>query len=235
LVETRNVSVVTMFAALTAVCDSISGIPQLHSGVWYSWVFLVIPVNGIVLGPLYGPLATLIGVFIGHFLYFRGVEEFLFTLGAALGSAVCGLMWDKKILPVIIFYTFGLISYFVTPISSPLPMWGMWDTYCAYLVVLLVGLFHTRISSSWIGGHFRFWIGICSFVGVEADVLFRIFLFIPMGTYRSIYGFPPEILREIWALSAVSTPIQVSMSLFFSCLAVPNIIVFIKKRMEAAS
>jgi len=72
LINTRDVAVITMFAALTAVSDSISGIPQLHSGVWYSWVFLMVPLNGIVLGSFYGFLATMMGVFVGHFIYPQG-------------------------------------------------------------------------------------------------------------------------------------------------------------------
>ena len=235
MINTRDVAVVTMFAALTAVSDSISGIPQLHSGVWYSWVFLMVPLNGIVLGSLYGSLATMMGVFVGHFIYFRGVEEFLFAIGAAVGSAVCGLMWNRRIYPVIIFYTLCLISYFLTPISFSLPLWGMWDTYLAYVAVLLVGLPFTGISSGWIEDHLRYWVVFCSFIGVEADILFRIFLFIPAGTYRSIYGFPLEILREIWVLSAASTPIQVAISVLFSYLAVPSILDFVRGRIKVAS
>jgi len=177
-------------------------------------------------------MATLIGVFVGHFVYFRGAEEFLFTVGATVGSAACGMMWNKRILPVIIFYTLGLASYFLTPVSLSLPLWGMWDIYCAYALLLLAGLMHARISSDWITDHIRFWTAVCSFIGVEADILFRIFLFIPMGTYRSIYGFPVGVLREIWFLSAVSTPIQVAMSVLFTCLAGPTIMGFVQKRMD---
>jgi len=232
MTKTRDVSTVVVFAALTAISDSVSGIPQLHSGIWYSWVFLMIPLNGIILGPLNGSLATLIGVFVGHFVYFQGAEEFLFTFGAAVGSAACGMIWNKRILPVIIFYTLGLASYFLTPISLSLPLWGMWDTYCAYTLLLSVGLMHTRISSGWITDHTRFWMAVCSLIGVEADVLFRIFLFIPMGTYQSIYGFPVEVLREIWFLSAASTPIQAAMSVLFTCMAAPTLLGFVQKRVE---
>lgn len=232
MAKTRDVSAVVVFAALTAISDSITGIPQLHSGVWYSWVFLMIPLNGIILGPLNGSLATLIGVFVGHFVYFQGAEEFLFTLGAAVGSAVCGMTWNRRILPVIVYYTLGFASYFLTPISFSLPLWGMWDTYCAYALLLLTGLMRQRISPGWIADHIRFWIAVSSFIGVEADILFRIFLFIPGGTYRSIYGFPVEVLREIWFLSAVSTPIQVAMSILFTCLAAPTLIAFVQRRAE---
>ena len=232
--RTRTISVVIVFAALTAMSDSVSGIPQLHSGVWYSWVFLMVPVNGIILGPFNGSVATLLGVFVGHFLYFRGVEEFLFAIGAAVGSAVCGFIWTRRVLPSVLFYTLALVSYFATPISFSLPVWGMWDTYCAYLVTLLVGLSRTKSRGS-DESRPRVWVAFSSFIGLEADVLFRIFLFIPVGTYRSIYGFPVEILQEIWVLSAVSTPLQVAMGVVFSYLVVPPTLRFMRERMKYVS
>lgn len=193
----------------------------------------MIPLNGIILGSFYGFIATLLGGFVGHFLFFRGMEEFLFGVGAAIGSAVCGLVWNRRFLPVVGFYTLGLVSYFVTPISFSLPVWGMWDVYCAYGAVLLLGVFYNKISAIWADKQVRVWVALCSLIGLEADVLFRIFLFIPMGTYRSIYGFPVETLSEIWILSAVSTPIQVGLSVVFSYLTVPSIMEFIEKRVYA--
>ena len=195
----------------------------------------MIPLNGIILGPFYGFIATLLGGFVGHFLFFRGIEEFLFGVGAAVGSAICGFTWNRRFLPILAFYTLGLASYFVTPISFSLPIWGMWDVYCAYGVILLLGVFYNRLPTIWVGDQVRVWVALCSFIGLEADVLFRIFLFIPVGTYRSIYGFPVEILSEIWALSAVSTPIQVGMSVVFSYLTVPSIMNFVERRVYASS
>lgn len=233
--RTRILSVVVFFAALTALSDSISGLPQLHSGVWYSWVFFMIPLNGIILGPFYGFIATLLGSFVGHFLFFRGIEEFLFGVGAAVGSAICGFAWNRRFLPILAFYTLGLASYFVTPISFSLPIWGMWDVYCAYGVILLLRVCYNRLSAIWVDDQVRVRVALCSFIGLEADVLFRIFLFIPVGTYRSIYGFPVEILNEIWALSAISTPIQVGMSVVFSYLTLPSIMNFVERRVYASS
>ena len=51
-----------------------------------------------------------------------------------------------------------------------------------------------------------------AFVGLEADVLFRIFLFIPAQTYHFFYGFDAETLQWIWVSGAVITPIKVALS-----------------------
>ena len=49
-------------------------------------------------------------------------------------------------------------------------------------------------------------------IGLEADILLRIFLFIPLGTYRWFYGFSVEYVRAIWELNAFIAPIQVGIA-----------------------
>lgn len=53
---------------------------------------------------------------------------------------------------------------------------------------------------------------LCAFIGLEADVLFRIFLFIPCQTSQIIYGFNVETLQLIWVAGTFVTPIQVALS-----------------------
>ena len=98
------VALTAVFASFNVVCDSLMGLPQLSSGVWYSWIFLIEPVTGIVLGPRGGFLATLIGVIIGHTLYPRGQYEYLFTLGAPVGSSISAIIYRKKWKIVLIYY-----------------------------------------------------------------------------------------------------------------------------------
>lgn len=131
------VALVAVFAALNVVCDSFAGIPQFTEGVWYSWGFIIEPLNGIILGPFAGFLSTLIGVMIGHFIYFRGTPEFLFTIGAPIGAMISGLLFRGKWKVAFIYYTALFVAYFMTPVPWQLPIWGMWDTYCAYAALLI--------------------------------------------------------------------------------------------------
>ena len=56
-------------------------------------------------------------------------------------------------------------------------------------------------------------------VGLEADILFRIFLFIPLGTWSWLYQFPLEFVQMVWVVSAAVTPIQVGIALCIISLA----------------
>lgn len=140
------ISLVAIFASLNVVCDSLAGIPQFAEGVWYSWIFVIEPLNGIILGPYTGFLSTFIGVMIGHFIYFRGTHEFLFTLGAPVGAMVSGLLFNGKWKIVFMYYTLLFTAYFVTPIAWQLPIWGMWNTYCAYIALCILALKMARES-----------------------------------------------------------------------------------------
>ena len=216
---------VAVFAALNVVCDSFMGIPQFAEGVWYSWIFVVEPLNGILLGPWAGFLSTLLGVIVGHFVYFRGVEEFLFTIGAPLGAMVSGLMLRDKGRWVLGYYAVLLFAYFTTPVAWQLPLWGMWDTYCAFIALsalTLTGRGRRLLES---GSARRPWVlALYAFIGLEADVLFRIFLFIPCQTYRVLYGLPVEALQYIWYAGAVTTPVQVTISALVTAAAGPRLL-----------
>jgi type IV secretory pathway VirB2 component (pilin) len=66
----QRIALIAVFAAITTVFDAVVT-PGFSSGVWYGWAFMMIPINGMILGPIDGFLATLISVFMGHTLVFE--------------------------------------------------------------------------------------------------------------------------------------------------------------------
>jgi hypothetical protein len=211
--NSKFLSLIAIFATLNVVCDSVVGIPQFSYGVWSSWIFLIEPVTGIVLGPYAGFLSTFIGVMIGHFIFYEGAPEFLFTLGAPMGTMVSGLLFRGKWKTVFAYYTVLFIAYFATPIAWQLPIWGMWNTYLAYATLCTVAFVLTRKKVEALDSkRFSYSLVLYAFIGLEADILFRIFLLVPCKTYQLIYGWPVETLRAVWMLGAAVTPIQVALS-----------------------
>jgi len=210
--KSRFLALVAVFASVNVVSDSFMSLPDFPSGVWYSWNFLVAALTGIVLGPFAGFAATFIGVMIGHYINFIDVYEFLFTLGAPIGTMLSAFLFRGNWKPVLVYYTALFAAYFVTPIAWQLPMWGMWDTYlaCAVLVAAILmirkGLWERGLK------RLHFVLAVSAFVGLEADVLFRIFIFVPCQTYQLFYGFGVETLQVIWTVGAVGTPIKAALS-----------------------
>jgi hypothetical protein len=214
--KTRSIALIAVFAALTAVLDALPGLPQLSSGVWYGWTFVAIPLAGIVLGPWEAFLSVFIGVMISHTVVFFGPYEYFFTIGAPIGAMISSLIFRERPRPVLPYYVVLFGGYFLSPAAWNLPFWALWDTYIAFAVLLLVVLFKERLYGLG-GGTFTF--ALSALIGLEADILFRIFLFVPVGTYEWLYGFSSDFVRSVWAVSAFVTPIQVGIALFTTSLA----------------
>ena len=210
--SSRLVALVAVFAALNVISDSFMILPEYSSGVWSSWNFLLEPITGIALGPLLGFAATLTGVMVGHYILFIDIYEFVFTIGAPIGAMVSALLFKGRWKPVLAFYVVSLAAYFMSPVAWQLPLWGMWDTYVVFSLLLMSILL---IEKGWWRSEPKklpLVLAVAALVGLEADVLFRIFILVPMQGYSFFYGWDAGFLQSVWTLGAVLTPIKVALS-----------------------
>ena len=221
-IDVRTVSLIAIFAALGVVCDAVVT-PGFSAGVWFGWIFMISPIAGIVLGPYNGFVSTLIAVMIGHSLSPRETAyEFVFTMGAPVGSMVSGFAFRGQLKRVLAYYTLMLGVYFVTPISKHLPIWGMWDCYVAYAILIVLCIILSIRGSDEIRRMSPF--AVSAFLGLEADVLLRIFILVPCQGYRLFPGLTPEALAAIWTVPApLITPFKVLLSTFIVTLIGPQI------------
>jgi len=189
-----------------AVFEAAPGLPQLSSGVWYGWTFLVEPLIGVFFNPMEAFFSAIIGVMAGHLIGFRGdMYEFVFALGAPRGASVTSLAFRGRLAAIAVYYLVSPSAYFLSPNSLNLPHWALWDTYLAF-VLLMATLIIRRTKTS------RTYALIFSaLVGLEADILLRILIFVPLSTYKWLYGFPVEFIQAIWVVSTFVTPIQVGL------------------------
>jgi hypothetical protein len=218
--KSKRITTIALFSAISIILDSLIT-PAFSSGVWFGWIFIMSPLNGIILGPIDGFITTFLSVMIGHTLVFReSVYEYIFTLGAPIASLVTGLIYHQRIKPVTIYFVLLLSAYFLTPISRDLPLWGMWDVYLT-LIILLVWNFSGQLK---LFRNHRNLLALASMIGLEADILFRIFILIPLQGYSIFFGLTPEVLIAIWAVPApLITPFKVLLSMFFTVLIVPRL------------
>ena len=225
------IALISVCAAISIICDSLVA-PLPYSGVWLSWIFISEPITGILLGPLAGFLSNLIGVMIGHFINYIDVYEFLFTLGAPLGAMISALVFRRRWGIVLTYYLALFGGFFVAPVSWQLPFWGMWDVYLAFATLLFLVIITSKRKSLWnINSKKRliYILSLSAFIGLEADVLFRIFIFVPCQTYKLFYDYGVSELQAIWGLGAVETPIKVGLSTIIISIAGPSIIDAVRK------
>ncbi len=207
------VALTAVFAAMVAALDVIPMIPGFYGGIWDSWVFLLSPIIGALLGPYIGAVAVGIGSLTGHFIYFRDPFELVFQFGAPLGAAMGGFVYQRRWKPALGIYSIMLLGYFLEPVSWVLPLWGIWDTLLGYGVLLAFVLITNRdwwpkdeTHQNILGLLFTI------IIGLESDILFRIFVLIPGQTYWLFYGFTPEVLQMLWLGAGIITPIKVALA-----------------------
>jgi hypothetical protein len=226
--ESSFVSLIAVFAAFNIVCDLLVNLPLPFSGVWDSWVFVAEPINGIMLGPYASFFSSFIGVMVGHSIIFRDFPEFLFTLGMPIGAMVSSLVFRGKWKTVLAYYSALLGAFFITPVSWQLPLWGMWDVYLAFICLLGVTVIMKKWEYLWntksVGVRLLCVVALCTFIGLEADVLFRIFVLIPCQTYWIIYGWDAGILQSVWVVGAVETSIKAALSTLVGVMVTPSVL-----------
>ncbi|MBN2229714.1 MAG: hypothetical protein JW779_08965 [Candidatus Thorarchaeota archaeon] len=211
--KSQFVAFVAIFTALAVVLDSIPIVPGFYSGVWDSWLFLISPLLGILLGPVVGAVSTLLGSFIGHLIYFRDPFELIFMFGAQLGAFSAGMVYRYQWKPVLVMYSGLLLGYFLTPVSWQLSLWGIWDVVVGFIVILVGSLF-TR-SGRWPLNDTQT-VGLrlilATIIGLETDILLRIFILVPCQAYWIFYGFTVEQLQILWLGAGFITPLKVLMA-----------------------
>ena len=209
----QNITYLAMFTALGTVLDVIPIIPGFYSGIWDSWLFLLSPLIGILLGPFYGGLSVATGSIIGHLIYFRDPFELAFMWGAPLGAAVAGFIYQKEWKPVLGIYGALLGIYLIYPVSWELPLWGMWDTLVGFGLTIIYSFLIELINRGEVKMESQsLLIVFAAIIGLEVDILFRIFLLVPGQTYWFFYGWTVEQLRIVWMSSGIITPIKVFLS-----------------------
>jgi hypothetical protein len=210
LTGSRSITFTAIFAAMIAILDSIPIIPGFYSGVWDSWVFMLSPIIGILLGPVLGAIAVGLGGFVGHIVYFRDPLELLFMLGAPVGAGIAGLVYQQKWRSVFTIYSLLLLGYFITPVTWLLSLWGIWDVLVGFALILgftvvsrlkklSMGLMRSTATR----------LVLATVIGLESDILVRIFILIPCQTYWFFYGFTVEELQLMWLAAGFITPLKV--------------------------
>jgi len=197
--STKSIAFVGVFAALHVILYFMS------FGLWRNWAIYLEPIEGIVLGPLAGFSAALIGSIVGRAI--KPVDVWMFGIVAEpMGVLACGLLAKGRWKPVIAIYMFMLTAYFLHPFGRWLPLWTILDVLLAFALIYPVAkmsksLFEEnvkRLSISLI---------LVSFIGTVTDALTRVFLLIPAGLY-TFFGWPPEAVYFIFITGAIDSYIE---------------------------
>ncbi len=210
LTGSRSITLTAIFAAMIAILDSIPTIPEFYSGVWDSWGFMLSPIIGVLLGPVSGAISVGLGVIVGHMVYIRDPLELIFMVAAPVGAGIAGLVFEQRWQSVFAIYSLMLLGYFITPVTWSLTLWGIWDVLVGFALVLIVTVI-SKINNSGrqLLSSTTIRLILATVIGLESDILVRIFILIPGQTYWFLYGWDVATLQLLWMVAGIITPIKV--------------------------
>lgn len=195
--QTQKIALTAIFAALHTTLSLFPGPVGFRS-----WIILITPLEGIILGPLLGFSAASIGYLLGWFIHPRP-EPIIFGIGEPIGALTAGLMAQRKWPHALLLYAGMLLAFFAYPLTNTIPLWTLWDVYIAFACIFVFAI----LSRTQIVQKLPVFLGFAAFIGTEADVLTRIFILIPLSGYQW-WGIPAQMLPSIFVLGAFQTPIE---------------------------
>jgi uncharacterized membrane protein len=205
--QTQKVALTAIFAALHTALSLFPGPVGFRS-----WIILITPLEGIILGPSLGFSAASIGYLLGWFIRPRP-EPIIFGIGEPIGALTAGLIAQKKWPYALLLYTGMLVALFTYPLTATIPLWTLWDIYVAFIGIFVFA----TLSRTQIIKKLPFFLGLAALIGTEADVLARVFILIPLSGYQW-WGIPAEALPDIFVLGAFQTPVEAVISVVATVL-----------------
>lgn len=191
-----------------------------------NWAIYIMPIEGVILGPLGGFLTALIGSTIARVV--KPTVFWMFGVTAEpLGALSAGLLAKGKWKPLLAIYTIMLAAYFIHPLGRELPLWPILDVLFALALIYPVA----KLSGSVFGQNVKrlsILLSLLFFVATATDSLVRIFLLIPAGLY-SILIQPPEAVYYIFIGGAIDSFIEDLIAIITSLIVGVPLLTTIKK------
>ncbi|MEM2744033.1 MAG: hypothetical protein QXX97_02935 [Nitrososphaerota archaeon] len=220
--KSRFLTLISLFSALHAIFVLIP-LP------FRSFMVIIQPLEGIILGVYGGFFSALLGSIVGRVI--RPMEGLLPIFGITaepIGALTAALFFRKKWKYVFLIYVILLTGYFIHPLGRILPAWCLWDIYIAFILTFISPLFLKNFREITNSKKLVFLLALTSFIGIEADALVRIFILIPVGFY-SLMGIPEEALTPIWIAGAIQTPLEAILSIIATVILGVPLIKFLKE------
>ena len=215
LLSSKAITLIGVFASLHAILYFIP------SPLWRNWAIYLEPIEGIILGPLAGPLAAFMGSFIARlvkpdeFWMFGVVAE---PIGVLFAGLIARGIWKHSIVA----YGMMLAAYFMHPFGRMLPLWTILDVLLAFILIYPASKISVRFLSRKEGSLLIPLVAI-SFITASTDSLARIFLLIPAGLY-AIFDLSFEFLYSIFVAGAIYSYAEDAIMIIISLLIGPKIL-----------
>jgi uncharacterized membrane protein len=191
-------AVIAVWAALIAAVTLVPAFPMIGTGATFSVSAALVPLAGILFGPIPGAICAAIGAFIGqliapHTVFFGPLSFLIPTL-----NALCaGFAMQKKWYVPLIVTLFFSAAWFIVPLGRAVGFYPI--IWSLGVIASLVGWF---VASDWIGSDNRTRL----FIGVFLAALAGTIVDHGFGSLWALVMF--QLPREVWLAVLPLAPME---------------------------
>jgi len=183
--NSQKTALIAVFAALHAVL-------YLPEGPWRSLVIYLMPIEGIILGPLFGFSSAVLGSTIARMIK-PNIFWMFGIIAEPIGVAAAGFLAKGKWKETALVCGVMLVAYFAHPYGRMLPLWTVLDLIIAFALVYPVAK-----TGKWLwekpSARFLAALLLIAFVSTVADSMTRVFLMIPVGLHSLLVSSEDELV-----------------------------------------
>jgi len=191
-------AVIAVWAALIAVVTLVPAFPIIGTGATFSVSAALVPLAGILFGPIPGAICAAIGAFIGqliapHTVFFGPLTFLIPTLNALCAGFAMRKKWYVPLAVTVLFSA----AWFIFPLGRA--AWFQPIIWSLGVIASLVGWF---VASDWIGSDNRAQV----FVGVFLAALSGTIVDHSFGSTWALVMF--QLPREVWLAVLALAPVE---------------------------
>ena len=208
--DTKKLTLMAVMAAVYTVGSFLPGFPMVGATGTIDLVRALEMGYGILLGPVYGPMAAFLGALIGKFLSGGGFGMFMIPLAPVTAFIAATLSRPRVYKLKGWMYPVAIISalclgWYLTPTGQAVYRFPMWHLIGLGIVLVLRGRMADLLQSE-NQGHLTLGIALSSYVATMGGHMLGNLIFIALGP--SVLGLPLPVLTSIFYGLFWVTPIE---------------------------
>jgi uncharacterized membrane protein len=208
--DTKRLTLMALMAAVYTVGSFLPGFPMVGASGEIDLVRALEMGYGILLGPVYGPMAAFLGALIGKFLSGGGFGMFMIPLAPVTAFTAAVLSRPRVYRAKGWMYAVAIISalclgWYLTPTGQAVYYFPFWHLIGLGMVLILRGKLADLLQSE-NKGHLTLGVALSSYAATMAGHMLGNLIFIALGP--SMLGIPPPVLTSIFTGLFWVSPIE---------------------------
>ena len=210
MIDSKKLAIMAVLAAVYTVGSFLPGFPMVGASGTIDLVRALEMGYGVLLGPVYGPLAAFLGALIGKFLSGGGFGMFMIPL-APVSAFIAAAQSRPKVFKVrgwvypVAIISVLILGWYTTPTGREVYYFPVWHVIGLSIVLVFRGRMAEMLQSK-NRGQLALGVALSSYAATMAGNMLGNLIFITLGP--SVLGLPSPVITSIFKGLIFVTPIE---------------------------